>query len=314
MTRRPADDPDRPPDGDGVSGEAAGERDAPPSAEWRVRRIVVALDASPASAAAAHSAAELAARLRAELLGLFVEDAELLRLTDLPFAQQVGSFSAVSRRLAPGELARQLRGQAERARRQIAAGAARAAVSFHFDVVRGVVRREVAAAARAGELLSLGRVGSSRLRRLGSVAREAVVHGRGELLVLPEMGRLALPVVTAFGDSPGSRRALGAAAHLLAHLSAQGRAAGRFVVLLVAADDGQAERLADEVRRHLAAAGLPHAARFRRARPGDHRALTRAVAAERAGTLVLPAASPLVHADDLETVVAALDCAVLLVR
>ena len=44
-----------------------------------IRRILVALDASPASLSAMQNAVELAARLGAELIGLFVEDINLLR-------------------------------------------------------------------------------------------------------------------------------------------------------------------------------------------------------------------------------------------
>ena len=51
-----------------------------------IARILVALDASPASVAAAAAAASLAGRLHAELEGVFVEDADLLALAAYPAA------------------------------------------------------------------------------------------------------------------------------------------------------------------------------------------------------------------------------------
>ena len=48
--------------------------------EPTIRRILVALDASPHSQAALQAASELAAALKAELVGIFVEDVNLLHL------------------------------------------------------------------------------------------------------------------------------------------------------------------------------------------------------------------------------------------
>ena len=44
-----------------------------------IRRILVALDSSPHSMAALETAVELAANLGARIIGLFVEEANLLR-------------------------------------------------------------------------------------------------------------------------------------------------------------------------------------------------------------------------------------------
>ena len=55
-----------------------------------LRRIVVGLDAGPRDRAALEAAAQLAARMQAELVGLFVEDIDLLHLAGLPFAREVG--------------------------------------------------------------------------------------------------------------------------------------------------------------------------------------------------------------------------------
>jgi nucleotide-binding universal stress UspA family protein len=289
---------------------------ASPAVAWQVRRIVVALDASPASAAAARNAARLAARLAAQLHGLFVEDVGVLRLAALPLCIEVGTWSATPRRLTAAEVERRLRAQAARARRMLEESALAAAVDdYRFEVLRGEVGRAVAGALADSDLLSLGRVGTTGLARLGSVARAAMTGGRGQILLLPAEGRLEAPVVTVFGDAPGARLALAAALRLLDREPPGAPRAGALTVLLVAADDDAARRLEDEARATIAAAGhSPALPRFRRTRPGDRHALAHTVALDRANALLLPAESPLVRPEDLEAVVEALDCSVLLVR
>jgi hypothetical protein len=312
-------------------------RSEPEAAEgWRVRTVLVALDASRSSRAVAAAAAEMAAALHAELTGLFVEDAALARLADLPGGGwEVGSFAA--RPVAGADLGQRLRAQAERARRLFEAGAGRAAVAGSFRVVRGTVEREVAAAGGETVLLSLGRVGASAVSRLGSVARHALAFGKGPLLLLPPSGHLGPPVVAVYGGGEPGRHALAAAARLgrlrpPRHPARRRAAASRrrrgepLVVLLPAADSAAAGRLREEAAALAAELGL--APRFRVVRleceppeapgaaghPADRLALTHAVAAERAAALVLPLGSPLATIADVETVVQALDCAVLLVR
>ena len=64
-----------------------------------IRRILIALDASPASQAALDLAVELAVRYQAELIGIYVEDINILRSADIPFTEQFGIYSAASRQI-----------------------------------------------------------------------------------------------------------------------------------------------------------------------------------------------------------------------
>lgn len=300
----------------GTATEAEGAVALTAPAAWTVRRVVVAVDASPGSAGAARQAARLASRLSAELYGLFVEDPAVLRLARLQVCVEVGTYSATPRPLAPGDLQRRLRAQAARARRQLQESALAAAVAdFRFEVVRGEAREALAEALGDTDLLSLGRVGATGLARLGSFARAALAGRRGQLLVLPAHGRLEPPVVTVFGDTPGSRRALAAAVRLIDHDRAARLRRGALTVLLVAADEAAARELEAEARTLLAAAGLPpHLPRFRRARPGDRHALAHTVRLDQAQVLMLPAESPLLRPEEIEAVIEGLDCSVLLVR
>lgn len=84
-------------------------------------RIVVVFDTTPLGEAALEAAAGLAAALEAELAGLFVEDIDLVRMAQLPFAAELGLASAVLRRIEASDLERAFRLQAERSRERLAA-------------------------------------------------------------------------------------------------------------------------------------------------------------------------------------------------
>jgi hypothetical protein len=99
-----------------------------------VERIVVALDTTSENRAAIATAARLAARWKAHLHGVFVEDDDLIRLAHLPFARQVTiGFGAQSLDLPQAR--RQMRVFAERARQALAAVAARHGVEWSFEIM-----------------------------------------------------------------------------------------------------------------------------------------------------------------------------------
>jgi len=59
--------------------------------------------------------------MEAELLGIFIEDVELLRFAALPFAREIGGASAQARQVDVAALEKQLRAQARALERDIAA-------------------------------------------------------------------------------------------------------------------------------------------------------------------------------------------------
>src|SRR5258708_23244118 len=112
----------------------------------RIERVVVALDAVSENRAAIDAAVRLASRWHARLHGVFVEDDDLLRLANLPFARQV-SLGAGVETLTLQQAERQLHACAGQARRDIAAAARRRNVECTFDGVRGAVAARSAPAA-----------------------------------------------------------------------------------------------------------------------------------------------------------------------
>lgn len=211
----------------------------------KIRRILVAVDASPGSLSAAAAAAELAATLEAELEGLFVEDAQLLALAAMPLARQAGRLTARLRPLESGEMELQLRVQASRARAALEAIARRQGVGLRFRVARGAVVDEILSAAREADLVALGRAGWSLRRLLGSTARGVLAGGEGQVLLLGEAARLGSPVLLLYDGGPASKTALAIAAAVARRLEGEVR------VLVASADEVAGEALSQEARRLL---------------------------------------------------------------
>ena len=104
-----------------------------------IRRVVVAGDATSAGGDALSLAGELAARWRVGLHGLFVEDAGLLALADLPFAREHYPGAAAPGGLARAAVESQFAAFAARARQHLAAAAERRGVAWSFEIVRGSI-------------------------------------------------------------------------------------------------------------------------------------------------------------------------------
>ncbi len=136
-----------------------------------LRRILVALDASPDSLAALQSALSFARLANAEIEGLFVEDTLLLDLADSPLAAEI-AFTAQHQPLSRARMEAKLRSQSALARRLLADAASAANIPWSFRSVRGRVDSELLAAAARADLLALGRAGWSQRppARLGSTA------------------------------------------------------------------------------------------------------------------------------------------------
>jgi nucleotide-binding universal stress UspA family protein len=274
--------------------------------QQRIRRILVALDASRHSLAALEAAAELAASLEAELEGLFVEDANLLRLAGLPVAREMRYPFAAPARLDQARMERALRAQAAQARQALAAASERRHVEWSFRVVRGDVAPEVLAAALEADLLTLGKASRPLIRRvhLGSTARAAAERSPCCVLMLQRDVGIRSPVVVTYDGTPTARKALRLAAHL-AH-----EQAGNLTVLIVADVPDAAERLRAEVCDWLRGRGL--SVRYQWLPDASGATLTHKVRSESSGVLVL--SSTILAPEALQTLLDTVDCPVMLVR
>ncbi len=204
-------------------------------------RILVALDASAYSLAALEAAVNLARRLEAELVGLFVEDVNLLRLASLPFAREVRLMSARSGSLDSQAMEQAIQRQAARARRALDEAAGRADVKATFRVVRGEVSLAVLEAALEADLLILGRLSRplTRRRRSGSTAQAAAIRAPKSVLLTRRQAAGDHTIMVTYDGSALGRQALAQAAELA-------RPDSDIAVVLLAAQSETADRLQTE--------------------------------------------------------------------
>ncbi len=273
-----------------------------------IRRILVALDASAASIAALDAAATLAACMDAELLGLFVEDVNLLRLAGLPFASEIDMVSGSARSLAPAQMEQRLRAQATRAQESLSQAAGRRQLRWTFRVARGQVVTELLGAEIEADLIALGTVSTpgSRRARVGSTAQAVIERAARTLLILPHGATVRTPVGVLFDESPASAQAFVLAARLTQAES------GDLVVFLLADDAESEQRLRETAVSRLEP--LQVKARYRWFVDADTATLARAVRDERIGTLALAADSDALDAQTVHALLERVECAVLLVR
>lgn len=215
--------------------------------ETPIKQILVALDASPSSMSALENAVNLASRLSAEVVGLFVEDINLLRATQIPFTREISLFSSGFKRLESSDLERQLRAQANGVRRIMEKITGAKNVPTHFRVSRGSVVEEILDASKDADLLVLGKIGRSfpGFARSGSTVRRVVVQRPGMTLIWQTHGFLARPVVLIYDGSESGRKGLKAAIHLKQSQD------GGLIVYLVAESQKDERKLRREVYHEL---------------------------------------------------------------
>ncbi len=274
-----------------------------------VRRIVVAVDASPNSQAALRAAVEMAARFQAELMGLFVEDINVLRVAELPFSQALGGYSAHRRRVAVEDVERHFRSRIRQMRRVFQVLAQRRSVAGTFRVARGMVDSEIQAAAREADVLIIGRVGWSKIRerQVGSAARAACCDDAPSVtLVLQEGKRLAPPILVVYDGSSIGDKGLMLGATLVDERTEPLR------VLLLASDEGRMVLLRERAGALLRNFGVFH--QYSVLTDSDVTKLGQAVQASGGGTLILPAKSPVLQENAVLELLEEIDIPVMLVR
>lgn len=138
------------------------------------RRIVFGLGAEPAERAL-EAAMDIARATEAALLGVFVEERELLDLAGLPFAREVAFPAAAARALDPASMARALRARANAAQARLARSLAGAALEWRFEVVRGSATSAVLEAAGERDLAVISLTAGARVD--GARARAAALRG-----------------------------------------------------------------------------------------------------------------------------------------
>jgi hypothetical protein len=278
---------------------------AAPKVADAIDRVFVALNSSPSSLAAAEQAADLAAKWRSELVGLFVEDPRLLGACERALGREVGLYSGLSRDLGPRILERRYRAEAARIRAAIAKSAARARVRWSFRVGRGTVAGELLRLAEDHDLAVVGRAGwSGGPTRLGPIARQILITGPRRTLLVRPGSPSSQPMVIVYDGSP--------AAHRAAEIAWRFRAGeDQEVVVLVPGGDKERRRLEDEIGEALSWGPSFRVVGAKSAATAD---LLRAARRVGCGLLVLPGGAEGLPRETLLEVSEAIESPVLVVR
>jgi nucleotide-binding universal stress UspA family protein len=191
---------------------------------FAIRRILVALDCATECFAALEAAMELAERVHAEVEGLFIEDINLMRLAELPFARELSLATGAAQRIDLGAVEREFHALAETVRRRFEERAAPHKLQWSFRVVRGLIEAELAAAAGEADLVILG----GRMRpltrhgRFGLPAERWTRLATRPVLLLPGTFKPIREVVAVVDRPAAAERTIAEAARLRSALAEAG--------------------------------------------------------------------------------------------
>lgn len=271
----------------------------------------MALDASRHSLAALEVAANLAEALSAELVGVFVEDINLVRVAQLPFVREVRYPVARVRDIDEPRMEQQLQALAAQAQRELSEVAEKRQVHWSFRVVRGPVAAELLAQAlkTQADMLALGRFGRSLVpeRRLGSTARIAVTQARGPVLLMRAGVDLDQPVLLIYDGTEAAQRALAVAAVLA-------QTHGRLRVIIWSDDDEQAQQFRSDIDAQLHETEADLEISYRRFHPPQGEHLIETVQQSDFGLLVLGGTDTELPQSLVESLLEELDVPMLVVR
>lgn len=276
-----------------------------------IRRIVVALDDSVESRVVLEEAVALAVRMKADLIGLFVEDATLLAAAQHPFIRQVSLSGQAIEAMDSPSLERGLRAQAESIRRTLQRAIGQHQLSWSFRVVRGKTSVQILEAVGGADLVIMGKTtpAVTRRARLGTTARIVANTPRGRILFSePRLQRVLGgpgPIVAVYGEGPHADDVLDIAI-ALARVSASDL---MVMIPTDTADDGQATKA--KVAARLTAERVR--ATFRAAPQRGCDALVHSLSAHRGALLVLAQDTPLLGGDSVADLIERLDSPVLVV-
>jgi nucleotide-binding universal stress UspA family protein len=252
-------------------------------------------------------AAEIASGMDAELFGIFVEDINLLRLTALPFARELRYPSAIEERLDRGRMERELKVMAEKARRALAAIAAKSHLRWSFQIARGQVAAEILEASLGADLVIVGKMSRPLAvrPRVGSTALALAANAQA-VLVVESGSTFRQPVMAIYDGSAAAAKALLAAAGLAK------TGEKKLAVLIPAADLNALRLMEEEVADILRALGVE--AKFKQLKSADVASVLHAVRMEGCGALVLAGNSRLLQESASRSLLGEVNCPVLLIR
>lgn len=162
-----------------------------------MRRVLLAIDSTAGCELSMDTAIGLAHQLQVDLVGLFVEDINLINLAGLPFQQHEIRPSGAVAHLDLFTMERSLKKMAQNAHKMLRVSAKKTRVNWSFQVARGRLITELIATAQEADLLIIGRRSDTSIQQLEirHTARKQDQGMRGTILVLydgSDVGKRAL--------------------------------------------------------------------------------------------------------------------------
>lgn len=267
------------------------------------RRILLPLDVGETDAAGLEAAIRLAERFSAEVVGIFVEDADLARLAALPGARETAFLSATTRPLTSADMARALRVRADIMRGRLQQRAVQAQVSWSFRVLQGELLAEQFGEASASDLLIL-KAGSGVHRGPAAATRHFFAHSSCTVWLRRARSADDRPVVALFDDTPSGLRVLAVACQFAR------RDGKHLMVMIPCADAEEFQRRAGRAGIALSAGGVE--AEFQPLAREAAADLIQVVSAARGKLLVISRDSPLAAGAAYQRLLDDLPCEVVL--
>jgi hypothetical protein len=215
--------------------------------EPRQRRVILHLRQGATEQAIIRAAAELAQMLGVALQGVFLDDAALSGLAELPFIREFRLGTGAWQKLDRRRLAEEQRAAAAEARRMLDEAAAALGVTQFFEIISGDPALFIAATSQAGDIIVVTqpRLPAERLVHAAARWLEAAHDCAASVMLVPQtMARRSGPVAAVVCAE--SDPALAIAARIAA-------AAGESLLLLVFGAPGLAKAAVEKARE----AGLP---------------------------------------------------------
>ena len=277
-----------------------------------VYRVLIALDATEDSLASLDLATRMAAKLRAELEGLFIEDINLLRLAELPCTRIVSVAKTSSEGMSLPSMERELRRQARVVRDSLAMSAERYAVRWSFRTARGTIVNEILSAAAEADIVIVGRSDRAYPQRmkLGRTARILSAHSPSAVLITQHRfvtTDFSPPgaILVAYDDTETGDRGL----RLASRLALSER---HPVTVLIPESKRTGQRLKDSAEALMAAFGLHPRIRMVKRSEASH--LSKIVHAEHSELFILGCENPLLRGRSTDKIVESLEVPILLIR
>nr|WP_228141605.1 universal stress protein [Marinobacter sp. X15-166B] len=265
-------------------------------------RVLILLDGSRLSLAALEAAAEIAAARQAEVVGIFVEESNLLRAAGFGFAREVGGSSGLARPLEAATLEARLQALANQVRHRLQQTMAPRGLTQTLKLCRGRVAEEVLNLMRPEDLVVLGRVGWSGIpgTRMGSTARVLLRQAPGDVLLWTECRpRHQNRVVVLLNHGQGANhRAVRVGAELA-------RRSNQPLSVLIRTPPGDDQAVVADILTYLQREGM--VARVKQIPVASAGAAVRALQAEGATQLVVSRTSNLLADQGMETLLSALN-------